>query len=127
MGFAVTISADGITIELSGWARLCCWRRSFVVPAEAIGTASVRQRGEVEMSIEHREYGVGTHDGAKRPGRTRLGAMLGRGVRGSQLWAVSPGPPERELVVAELTDGRFRRAVIEIDDPAEAVATLQAR
>ena len=125
MGFAARITTDGIIVELSGWARLCCWRRAFEIPAEQIGTACVRQRGELEPSIQHREYGIGTHDGSKRPGRTRLGAMLGRGVRGSQLWAVSAGPAERELVVAELTDGRFRRAVIEVDDPTEATETLR--
>jgi len=43
--------------------------------------------------------------------------MLGRGVRGKQFWAVRAGPASALLVVLDLNDHTFRRAVLEVDDP----------
>lgn len=92
------------------------WRRSITFPADAIDSVSVADRSSLESLINHRALGYGTHNGSKRPGRRRVGTMLGRGVVGKQFWSVREGGGAMELVVLDLLDHEFVRAVLEVDD-----------
>jgi len=116
---AVLIEANGaaVTVELSGWDRVMNWRRRVQFESGTIATVSVVDRSSLEQMIDHRALGWGTHNGLKRPGRRRIGSMLGRGVSGKQFWAVQPGPGSLPLVVLDLNDHEFQRAVLEVDDP----------
>ncbi len=50
--------------------------------------------------------------------------MLGRGVPGKQFWAVQAGPGGTQLIVLDLINHRFERAVLEVDDPQAFRATI---
>ena len=91
VAFDVTCTGSALTVELSGWDRLFTWRRSLVVDLAAVRSAVIESRGTIEAEIDHRAAGFGTHNGGTRPGRRRVGVMLGRGVAGRQFWAVSAG------------------------------------
>lgn len=116
-------------VELSGWDRLFTWRRSLVVDLATVRSAFIESRGALEADIDHRAAGFGTHNGGKRPGRRRVGAMLGRGVPGRQFWAVSAGAPTVHLLVLEPESGPFARVVLEAgaDVESRVIAALSAR
>ena len=102
---------------MSGWDMAMIWRRTTLFPFEAIIDVCVVTRGELEPLVDHRVVGVGTHDGKLRPGKRRVGTMLGRGTVGKQFWAVGFSGPELQLLVLELDGHQFARAVLNIDDP----------
>ncbi len=52
-----------------------------------------------------------------------MGTHLGRGVLGKQFWATARGAPELPLLVLDLVDHEFARAVLEVSDP-EVIAAL---
>ena len=110
--FDVVADDDAITVVLRRFARIMNWRRTVVVERSSIVATTVAERGELEPLIDHRWLGFGTHDGDRRPGRTRIGTMLGRGVPGKQFWAVSAGRPETELLVVDLRTHEFDRLVV---------------
>lgn len=115
MAFEVSSTNDRLKVELTGWDRLLTWRRSLVIDLAAVGNAFVDARGALEAGVDHRASGFGTHDGRQRPGRRRVGTMLGRAVRGRQFWAASSGPLTTRLLVLELDFGLFERVVLEVD------------
>ena len=125
MAFEVTITPDrGVTVSLTGAERFCLWRRQIEFAAAQIRAVDVMPRGGMEVAIDHRAFGIGTHVGEKRPGRRRVGSMLGRNARGPVFWAVSAGGPEVELLVLSLADHRFVRAVLEVPDPHGVASRL---
>lgn len=124
MAFAVAVTDDEVRVDLTGWDRMHCWRRRQVFARSLIRAARVDGRGPLEERIQHRAWGYGTHDGGKRPGRRRVGSMLGPAARGAQFWAVSAGPADATLLVLELAGGSFVRAVLEVDDPHDTAAQL---
>lgn len=126
MGFCVSVEQRAVIVELSGWDRLMNWRRQIEFGMETISDASVASRAELESMIDHRALGCGTHNGSKRPGRRRIGTMLGRGVAGKQFWAANAGPGSAELVVLDLAGHVFSRAVLEVDDPEYFTSDLLA-
>lgn len=113
MAFAVTCADGALRIDLSGWDRLLTRRRMLTVDLGAVSAARIEQRVTLEAAIEHRVTGVGTHDGRRRPGRRRVGRMLGRGVSGEQFWAVSAGATDR-LLVLDVSSGAFVRVVVDV-------------
>jgi len=117
MSFIVRSAGASVGVELSGWDRAMNWTRQIDFDAATIGAVSVVERSSLEPMIDHRELGCGTHNGAKRRGRRRIGTMLGRGVSGKQFWAVRAGLASARLLVLDLHDHTFRRAVLEVDDP----------
>lgn len=112
MAFEVIESQGNVTVRLTGRDRILCWRRKVEIPQQAIRSATVKTRGDLEPTIEHRLAGIGTHDGKKRPNRRRVGPMLGRHLVGPQFWAVEKGQPDQALVVLDLTDHEFVRVVL---------------
>lgn len=122
MGVRVEPGAEAVRVSLSGWDRLMNWRRSVDFERESIRAANVARRSELESQIQHRALGIGTHDGSKRIGHRRVGSMMGRSVIGKQFWAATAGAADADLLVLDLVDHEFVRAVIEVDRP-ESVAT----
>ena len=120
VAFEVACASDAVRVELSGWDRLFTWRRSLVVDLATVRSAFIKDRGALEADIDHRAVGFGTHNGGKRPGRRRVGAMLGRGVPGRQFWAVSAGAPTVRLLVLEPESGPFARVVLEAGADVES-------
>jgi len=120
VAFEVACASDALRVELSGWDRLFTWRRSLVVDLATVRSAFVESRGELESDIDHRAAGFGTHNGGKRPGRRRVGVMLGRGLPGRQFWAVSAGAPSVQLLVLEPESGPFARVVLEAGADVES-------
>ena len=124
MGFTVTVDADRIRVGLSGWDGLMNLRRSVDFARTAVTAATAAPRGDLERLIDHRALGRGTHDGAGRPGRRRVGTMLGRAVSGKQFWAVPASGPDLEVLVIDFREGRFARAVLAVDEPSVVAASL---
>jgi hypothetical protein len=113
VAFEVACASGAVRVELSGWDRLFTWRRSLVVGLAIVHSAFIESHGALEADIDHRATGFGAHNGAKRPGRRRVGAMLGRGVPGRQFWAVSAGAMTTHLLVLESESGAYARVVLE--------------
>ena len=129
MGFRVLISTS-VLVESTGRDRLLTGRRRIEFDAPSIQAVDIRLRSELEATIDHRSYGIGTHDGAARPDRRRVGSMYGRGVAGKQFWAVAASPGSTPLVVVDLRHGEFSRAVLMVDDPqatADAITAIVTR
>jgi hypothetical protein len=126
MGFVAIADDEGLRILLSGWDAVVSWRRSVQVPRDAIRSAWVEERGVLEVLVDHRVVGIGTHAGALRPGRRRVGTMMGRGHVGQQFWAVGAGPDDQRLLVLDVTDGRFAQVVVQIADPGAVARALTA-
>ncbi len=129
VAFTVTCTDDAVRVGMSGWDRLATWRRAVIVDLASVRGAFIESRGVLEADIDHRSAGFGTHDGAGRPGRRRVGTMLGRGVQGPQFWAVSAGPPTMRLLVLDLQSGPFTRVVLEVDADvaASVIAAVPSR
>lgn len=117
MAFSITTTDAAITVELRGWDRTMNGRRRLEFGLDTVSAASVHARAGLEALIDHRALGCGTHNGSKRPGRRRIGTMLGRGVAGKQFWAARKGSGSTELLVLDLVGQTFARAVLEIDEP----------
>ena len=115
--FVLDDSEGGVRIRLSRLDRAFNWRGSVVVRAGAITAAWATLRGGLEPALDRRILGRGPHDGAFRPGRRRVAAVLGRGVDGKQFWAVPASGTDLPLLVLDLHDHEFRRVVVAVDDP----------
>jgi hypothetical protein len=122
--FTVTCTDDAVRVGISGWDRVVTWRRVLTVDLATVCSAFIESRGVLEAHIDHRVAGFGTHDGAGRPGRRRVGTMLGSGVQGPQFWAVSAGPSTMRLLVLDLQSGPFTRVVLHVD--ADVAASVIA-
>ena len=93
------------------------FRRIVEIDRANIAKAAVIQRHELEPRIDHRLLGIGTHFGWRYPGRRRVGSHLGRDVLGPQFWATARSGPELPLLVLDLTNHKFARAVLSVSDP----------
>lgn len=120
VSFELACASGAVRVELSGWDRVFTWRRSLVVDLATVRSAFTESREALEVDIDHRSAGFGTHNGGKRPGRRRVGAMLGRGVPGRQFWAVTAGAPTVRLLVLEPESGPFARVVLEAGADGES-------
>lgn len=126
MPFRIVEDDEKVSVVLTGWDRIMCWRRRVEFPHDQITSATLARRGDLEPSIDGRFYGFGPHDAAKRPGWRRVGAMAGRHVRGMQFWAVGKGGPEAVLVVLDLHGHEFARAVLAVTDADRSVERIRA-
>ena len=125
MAAEVEALSDRVAVVLSGWDRVMCWRTGVMFDRSKIGSASTLDRSTLENLIDHRTSGCGTHNGTKRPNRRRIGTMLGRGIAGKQFWAVPAGRGTDRLLVLDLRDHEFARAVLAIDDAAAVAAAFE--
>lgn len=123
VAFRVEWTGSVLRVELDGWDRLFNWRRVVEIDRATVAKAAVARRDELEAEIHYRQSGFGTHAGERYPGRRRVGTQLGRAVVGKQFWAVARGVPELPLLVLDLVDHEFARAVIAVRDP-EVIAAL---
>lgn len=115
-----------IVVTFTGRHRVLCGRRSVEIARDRIVRAFAAERRPLEQAIDHRVVGEGTHDGERHPGRTRIGTMIGSSRDGRQLWAVDAGPLGERLLVLDLRDHRYVRAVLAVPDPdamAEGLST----
>lgn len=117
MAFVVDTSDERVEVQLTGWDRAMNWRRRIVFDLSSVTRAATEDRASLEALIDHRSMGCGTHNGAKRPNQRRIGTMVGRGVAGNQFWAVPAGKGTDLLLVLELFDHEFVRAVLAANDP----------
>ena len=85
-------------------------------------------RYELESRIDHVQLGTGTHAGERRPGRRRVGIHLGRDVVGQQFWVTAASGPELPLLVLDLIDHQFKRAVLAVSklDVIDALLALDS-
>lgn len=112
MSFQVRATADELIVDLRGWDRLLCWRRSVSMPLAAISAVRHVDRADVEPQLGHRLYGVGGHRGDRHQGRKRVGSFMGRQTAaGRQFWAVGRG--HGPVLVIDTEDGRWQRLVID--------------
>lgn len=116
-----------IVLRLTGWSRVANMRRAVTIEHDQIVSASATLRSAVENDIDRRVVGIGSHHGSSRPNRARVGTMLGRGVDGIQFWAVRASGPELPVLVLDLRDHEFVRAVVAIDDPYAVARALTSR
>ncbi len=120
MGFLVEVDdAGAVSVTFSGWDLAMTMRRRVHVAPEQIANAAAATRGPLELMIEHRVVGIGSHSGHASPNGRRVGSMLARGENDVQYWAVGRGTANDQLLVLDLRDHDFGRLVLEIDgDPA---------
>ena len=109
MAFRVQPSPAGMTVVLTGVDRILVWRRSVTILTSHVRSAEAAERGALEALVDHRIAGIGPHDGGGRPGRRRVGFVLGRSVVGRQFWAVDKGPPDQRLLVVADPGAPFER------------------
>jgi hypothetical protein len=121
MGFSVDLDGDAISVRLSGWDLAMNGFRRRIFPRPSIVAAYVDARTSLEPKIDHRVIGTGSHSGAGRPNRRRVGTMLGRDVVGMQFWAVAAGRGSQDLLVLDLKDQGFVRAVLGVEQPEDFV------
>jgi hypothetical protein len=114
VGFRIAEEGGGVTVTLTGLDSLLVWKRRVRFERFHILRVRLLRRGDLERTIVHRELGIGTHHGANRPGRRRVGVMIGRGVVGRQFWAVGRGGDDSVLVVLDLRGHLFARAVLDV-------------
>lgn len=124
MGFSVETTNSSLTVRLTGWDRAMNWRQHVTFPLSRVAAVRVEARSALEPSVQHRERGCGTHNGAKRPNKRRVGTMVGRGIAGKQFWAVAASAPDCGLLVLDLADHAFVRAVLEVPNPKAVAAEL---
>ena len=127
MAARVRLGETAITVELTGWDRIMNWRRQVRIDRHRITSVEVQERYSLESVIDHRVLGFGSHIGFKRPTRRRVGTMLGRAVTGKQFWAVPASPRDEQLLVIDLDDPEFGRAVLSVDDPTATASALVTR
>lgn len=125
MGFVVERSGDSLEVRLTVWDRAMNWRGKVEFDVRDVTTVGVEEREALEALIDHRAMGWGTHNGAKRSNRRRVGTMLGRGVAGKQFWAVAASHRTAHLLVLDLRNGEFARAVLMAEDPQAIAAEIR--
>ena len=116
MAFRFEWTGRTLRVVLSGWHRIFMLRRIVEIDRANIARAAVIPRQELESRIDHRQWGIGTHAGERRPGGRRFGIHLGRDVVGQQFWATAASGPELPLLVLDLIDHQFKRAVLAVSD-----------
>lgn len=124
MAFRVEWTGNALRVELDGWDRLFNWRRVVEIDRASVAKAAVAPRGKLEPDIHYRQLGFGTHAGERYPGRRRVGTQLGRAVVGKQFWAAARGGPELPLLVLDLVDHEFKRAVLAVSKPEVIAASF---
>ncbi len=124
MAVEIALIGDSVVVELSGWDRMMNWRSKIVFYYATIESCSILDRSSLENLIDHRKLGFGSHDGRKRPNRRRVGTMLGRSTAGEQFWAVPGGGGGDRLLVLDLQDHEFVRAVLATEPMDEVIATI---
>ena len=124
LSFSVTVDGDGLEVLLTGWDRLLNGRSAVRAPRASLRSVWVEERGSLEALVDSRVLGYGTHAGLRRPGRRRVGTMMGRGHVGRQFWAVAAGPDDQRLLVVDVTDGHFSQVIVQIADPDAAARLL---
>ncbi|MGE3621370.1 MAG: hypothetical protein AB7L84_13000 [Acidimicrobiia bacterium] len=125
MAVRAELRGSALHVGLTGWDRAMAWQRSVEVDRAQVVQASVERRGAVEPAVDHRVRGIGPHDGAGRPGRRRVGTMLGRAVPGPQFWAVPASGPDLPVLVLDLSGHALARVVLSLDDPDATAAALR--
>lgn len=116
VAFQFEWTGSTLRVVLSGWDRLATLRRIVEIDRANIAKAAVVQRHELECRIDHRQLGIGTHFGERFPGRRRVGIHLGRGVLGQQFWVTAPSGPELPLLMLDLINHEFARAVLAVSE-----------
>lgn len=125
MAFEIAVSDSSVSVHLSGWHRLMVGRKVIQFESQAVRAVAVVERSELEPAITHRELGCGTHNGAKRPGRSRVGSMRAQGLAGKQFWSVSAGSESSKLALLDLVGHEYSQAVLEVGDPEALVVALE--
>ena len=117
MAFRFEWTGSTLRVVLSGWDCIFNGRRTVEIDRANVTRAAVLQRHALESRIDHRQLGFGTHAGARRPGRRRVGTQLGRGVVGRQFWVTARSGPELPLLMLDLNSHKFARAVLAVSEP----------
>ena len=116
MAFRFEWNGRTLRVVLSGRDRMSILRSVVEIDRANIARAAVMPRHELESRIDHVQLGIGTHAGERRPGRRRVGIHLGRDVVGQQFWVTAASGPELPLLVLDLIDHQFKRAVLAVSD-----------
>ena len=125
MAFWFEWTGRTLRVGLSGWDCIFNGRRIVEIDRANIARAAVIPRYELESPIDHRQLGFGTHFGERYPGRRRVGTQLGRDVVGKQFWVTARSGPELPLLVLDLIDHEFKRAVLAVSE-LDVIDTLLA-
>lgn len=116
VAFRFEWTGSTLRVVLSGMDCVFNGRRIVEIDRADVARAAVVQRHELESRVDHRQLGFGTHAGERYPGRRRVGTQLGRGVVGPQFWATARSGPELPLLVLDLIDHEFARAVLAVSE-----------
>jgi hypothetical protein len=109
------ITGDHLDLRLDGSDAVWALRRHLQVPLAHVASARVVPRGEVLPA------GIRL-GGTWVSGRIAAGRFW-RPSRGRSFWSIRRA---REVLVVELQDHRYRRLVLEVDDPDARAAEISA-
>jgi hypothetical protein len=109
----VELDDTTLTVKIEGWDRVWALRSQLTIPLEHVQGA--REDPEVKLSWKMLKV-AGTH----LPGVIAAGSFYEKG--GLVFWDVHD---EEQTVVIDLTDERYKRLVIQVDDPTETVTRIQ--
>jgi len=110
----IRIAGGTVSVEVMGWHKLWALRGRVEVPVRHI--TAVRADPDVSIGWGRGVRLPGTHV----PGRIKAGTYYEGGRK--VFWDVTR--PARAIVV-DLSDDRYDRLVVEVEDPAAAVTRLQ--
>lgn len=116
MPLRIDVEGDEVVVRLSGWSRVWALSGGIRIPLAEITSAAVLPRRDVRAPYFRSR-------GSNVPGVITAGRLWSR-KGGREFWFTRRG--DRALVIA--TTGRYRRVVLETEDPdGDAARILAAR
>lgn len=115
MSIKVGIESDALAVAFTGWDRVWSFHRGARIPLAHITSAHVGDRDEEMRTARLRIAG------SYIPKRVAAGLFTMRSG-GRQLWAVYR---RRDVLVIDLTDEKWKRLVLQVDDPAALASSIE--
>ena len=116
MSIKVDIEGNELAVAFTGWDRVWTFHRGARIPLAHVASARVGNRDEEVRTARLRIAG------SYIPKRMATGLFTMRSG-GRQLWAVYR---RRDVLVIDLTDEKWKRLVLQVDDPAALAARIES-
>ena len=118
----VSVQGPVLHLEIRGWDKLWAFKSQFEIPLVHVKSVSTLSgRGELEEMARQLGFGIRAL-GTGVPGLIAAGTFYF--VRGGRVFLDVHRPFERVLVI-DLAEEPYRKLVVEVEDPEEAVRLIQ--
>jgi len=120
----LTVNGTLLQLDVRGWDKLWAFKSRFAIPlAHVKGVSTIS--GVSELKQLARQLGFGLRaPGTEVPGLIVAGTYYF--LRGGRVFLDVHRPFER-IVVIDLVDEAYRKLVVEVEDPEEAVRLIEDR